>query len=450
LTLFLSKLLKKEIFFFKKKNNNKMQKYIILIIFSCIHISFFFFFRYLYVGYVDITNKTGIELLDIIIASEELNLENLTKLTKDFIVDHHQLLQSDPVEILQTVFNHESLNNLREYCLEIICPEPEILFNSNKFIRLSAQLLEIILKREDLNIDEIEIWENMVKWGLAQEHYFDEDVSQWNQDDIMTFKRIICRFIPLIRFYDISPKDYMIKIKPYEEIFSKEFRDDLLNYYMVPEYKPKFNNLKSRNVKDANSVIINQKHIALFTSWIDKNEKKRTDPYKFNLLYRASRDGDTTKEFHEKCDNKGATLTVIKLRNSEGIIGGYNPLKWDSSNGSFKRTRDSFIFSFTNRTNLQTGKVGYSNGDKNSIICYPDYGPIFGYNNLYLGNGTWVSNPDNNLCSYPKLDGIPSGSFNVDDFEVFQVIKKTTKSKTNESYNERKRTSKILFWTKEH
>ncbi|GES80977.1 BTB/POZ domain-containing protein [Rhizophagus clarus] len=362
--------------------------------------------KYLYVGYVDLTDKTGTELLNIIIASDELNLENLTKLTKDFIIEHYQLLQGDPVGTLQTVFNNKSLNDLREYCLEKICPEPEILFNSNKFTQISVQLLETILKREDLNMDEIEIWENIVRWGLAQEHNFNEDVSQWDKDDILTFKRIICRFIPLIRFYDISPKDYMIKIKPYEEVLSKEFRDDLLNYYMIPEYIPKLNNLTSRNVKDSKSVIINQKHIALFTNWIGRREKNKTASYKFDLLYRASRDGNTAIEFHEKCDNRRATITIIKLRDSEGIVGGYNPLEWDSSNGSFKRTKDSFIFSFTNRTDLETAKIGYSNGDKNSIICYPDYGPIFGYNNLYLHNGTWRSNPDIEPCSYPKIDDL--------------------------------------------
>ncbi|CAB4431332.1 unnamed protein product [Rhizophagus irregularis] len=114
---------------------------------------------YLYADYVDITDKIGTELLNIIIASDELNLENLTRFTKDYIVEHRQLLQNDPVGALQTVFYYESLINLRDLCLETICIEPENFFNSNKFTQLSGQLLEIILKREDLNIEEIEIWE---------------------------------------------------------------------------------------------------------------------------------------------------------------------------------------------------------------------------------------------------------------------------------------------------
>ena len=35
-------------------------------------------------------------------------------------------------------------------------------------------------------------------------------------------------------------------------------------------------------------------------------------------------DGNTSAAFHEKCDNKGATIVIAKITNSEQIIGGYN------------------------------------------------------------------------------------------------------------------------------
>ncbi|CAB4387628.1 unnamed protein product [Rhizophagus irregularis] len=86
--------------------------------------------KYLYADYIDITDKIGTGLLNIIIASDELNLENLTRFTKGYIVEHRQLLQNDPVGALQTVFYCESLINLRDLCLETICIEPENLINS--------------------------------------------------------------------------------------------------------------------------------------------------------------------------------------------------------------------------------------------------------------------------------------------------------------------------------
>lgn len=160
-----------------------------------------------------------VELLNITIASDELNLKNLKKLTKDFI----SIIKKE-FGTLQIIFHHQSLVDLQEFCLEAICPEPKISFNSNKFIHGNyplnywnfSNVKAWILMNWDLRI--------LIKWGLAQEHNFSKDVSLWSQDYIMAFKRIICRFIPLIRFYDISPKVKIMK-------FSLHFLDlvDYLN-----------------------------------------------------------------------------------------------------------------------------------------------------------------------------------------------------------------------------
>ncbi|GES76061.1 BTB/POZ domain-containing protein [Rhizophagus clarus] len=76
-----------------------------------------------------------------------------------------------------------------------------------------------------------------------------------------------------------------------------------------------------------------------------------------NGIMKKFRDGYTAAYFHNKCDNKGVTVVVVKVINSaEQIIGGYNPIFWDSSN-TWKITYDSFIFSFTSKENLQSAIV---------------------------------------------------------------------------------------------
>src|ERR1051325_9533678 len=155
------------------------------------------------------------------------------------------------------------------------------------------------------------------------------------------------------------------------------------------------------------SVIIESQHFAVFSSWIKKKSgshyNAKNIPYNFNLLYRASRDGNTNGAFHDKCDNKGATIVIAKIANSEQIVGEYNPLYWDSSNG-YKSTRDSFIFSFTNRSNFQNAKVSYSDG-RYSLTCFVDYGPAFGNNcNLYCRDGVWTWSYRNNDRCYPNID----------------------------------------------
>ena len=132
------------------------------------------------------------------IASDEMKLEKLTKLVENFIIENYQsLLQNDSVGILQIVHYHQTLNSIQNFCLETICSDPKILLNSDQFNGLPATLLEVILKRDDLDLDEIEIWENLIKWGLSQNHQLNQDVSKWNQQDFQTFQNILYNLILL-------------------------------------------------------------------------------------------------------------------------------------------------------------------------------------------------------------------------------------------------------------
>src|SRR6266536_3295921 len=171
-----------------------------------------------------------------------------------------------------------------------------------------------------------------------QQPVIQQDINKWNRNDFTVMERRLSRFIPSIRFYQISSEDFLLKIYPFKELLPNDLVNNILAY-------------------------------------------------------------------HEKCDNKGATIVIAKVTNSEQIIGGYNPLQWDSSN-SWKSTNDSFIFSFTNRTNLQSAKVGYSKGGQYSIYGGLVYGPTFGGgHDLYCNNhGTWYSTSDSTYSSYFKID----------------------------------------------
>ena len=277
-------------------------------------------------------------------------------------------------------------------------------------------------------MEEIEIWESLLKWCFAQQN-INNDPANWSKDDITKIERSLHNFIPLIRFYNIEPTDFFYKVYCYKDILPQDLIHDLLEFHIVPNVEPKANIAPSRKPVlkfKLDSTLIKQEHIAIFSSWIDKKDSshynRKNIPYKFDLLYRASRDGKTAASFHEKCDNKGVTVVVAKVQNSEKILGGYNPLFWDSS-CSYKSTNDSFLFSFTDRNNLKSTKVGYCMDNQKAVYCHSSYGPEFGNSDFRCeNNGTiWYGYPNN---SYPKVDDIQNTSqFKVDDYEVFQVVK---------------------------
>ncbi|CAG8562305.1 155_t:CDS:2, partial [Gigaspora rosea] len=142
-------------------------------------------------------------------------------------------------------------------------------------------------------------------------------------------------------------------------------------------------------------------------------------PYKFVLLFRGSRDGFQNNLFHEKCDQKGATIVVAKIQNSNQLVGGYTPVDWDTS-GQNKSSTDSFIFSLSDLTNLSNANLGRISSSYYSyaIYCDKSCGPYFGNGNLHF-NRNCINVSDN---GYYSNVGIPNGS-QIEDYEVFQVIK---------------------------
>src|SRR6185437_693910 len=101
---------------------------------------------------------------------DELNIQTLISCIQEYFINNQcEFLQENPIEILETVYQvnqHDAFKCLFDFFLETICERPEILFNSDKLINLEAPLLELILKRDDLLLDEIEIWNNLIKWSF--------------------------------------------------------------------------------------------------------------------------------------------------------------------------------------------------------------------------------------------------------------------------------------------
>ena len=55
--------------------------------------------------------------------------------------------------------------------------------------------------------------------------------------------------------------------------------------------------------------------------------------FQWQLCYRASVHGWRAKNFHTMCDNKGPTVTIVKV--GECIFGGYTDKNWK---GNYKHT----------------------------------------------------------------------------------------------------------------
>src|ERR1051325_11555070 len=138
-------------------------------------------FRFIYCGRIDMTKLQGPDILKLLIAADELKIQTLIQNIQGYLIKHQdKLLRHDPVEILGMIYQHEAFTDLWDFCLGKICREPDILvINSDKFINLKAPLLELLLNRDDLPLDEIAVWDNLItKWCLAQHSNISQDVTK--------------------------------------------------------------------------------------------------------------------------------------------------------------------------------------------------------------------------------------------------------------------------------
>src|SRR5688572_12980824 len=119
--------------------------------------------RFIYCGNIELKNLQGPDVLKLLIAVDELNIQQLISYVQEFLIEHQtEFLYQNPTGILETVYQHEPFTDLWDFCLEKICKEPKILFDSDNFTNLKAPLLEMLLKRDDLDLDEIEVWESLL------------------------------------------------------------------------------------------------------------------------------------------------------------------------------------------------------------------------------------------------------------------------------------------------
>jgi hypothetical protein len=326
-------------------------------------------------------------IIKILVVANKLGLKELTSHLESFLIENKgNWMEHNFNSIYQMSFEeHDSFLQLQKYCTDVISKEPIKIFNSPNFSSIPEKLLVSLIQNENVQMSEVQIWEHVVKWGLAQNPELPSNIKEFTKDNNKTLKNTLQQIIPLIKFHKLNSKEFLKKVKPYRKILPKDLYDDLLDYFLDSDNdtteKSGPSTVKEISEINIDSKIITFQQAELISKLINKLDNLKTS-YKFKLLYQGSHDAlagfDAFKKFHEDCDHKSRTVTVIKAKNSNGIIGGYNPIEW-KSNG-YGVTKDSFIFCFKNNGIIQSNVV-----DENTAVYNSYYvGPSFGNGDLYL------------------------------------------------------------------
>ncbi|CAB4420339.1 unnamed protein product [Rhizophagus irregularis] len=314
--------------------------------------------KYIYTGTVALdTVNVENNFIELLLAADEMNLHELIEHLQQHIINLSRLnndwIIQNGVKLFNIIFNRKG-----------VFPKLEELYDE---ALLSIIQLESLEMKENCNLGEFN------KMGKLYQNLFN-----------------------IFDFFKMTPQEYYYKVRP----------------LVLPPRKIQYK---------FGSSILKGTHFNLISYWIDNGQELLPNPledgqYEFNLLLRGSRDGFEPKDFHLKCNNKGATIVIIKLKNLDKMIGGYNPIKWNGSN-RFLNSNKSFIFSFAN--NLQSSKIILSRVKHNdsAVSDDNDRNQGFGHGDLYIFKQSCK------LVNY-STEIHDSENFEIYDYEVFQIIKK--------------------------
>ena len=162
----------------------------------------------------------------------------------------------------------------------------------------------------------------------------------------------------------------------------------------------------------------------IYNRLVNDDENLRQKKIKYNLLYRATRDGDSSINFHNKVDNKKSLLSIIKTK--KGMKFGFYMEQPYKKTGNWEKDNKSFIYSL-NRKKIYNIKEGAY-----SFYDYPS-DMILLYSNSININDNCLSNPNSYTCTKSNADVSFYGfekdyelnngeqNFTIQEMETFQI-----------------------------
>mmetsp|Transcript_13412 Transcript_13412/g.29127 ORF Transcript_13412/g.29127 Transcript_13412/m.29127 type:complete len:744 (+) Transcript_13412:162-2393(+) len=277
-------------------------------------------------------------------------------------------------------------------------------------------------------------------------------------------------------FLDVNPKcfqaivDYLhyLKISPADHPLEPPSVSDEYNHILMHQ-------IKLFGLEDAvpngraleSNIITNETQSKLLHDWLNEDGSDG----EFQLLYRSSRDGSSGRDYHQKCDNKGCTITVIQTTTGM-IAGGYSDISPENvpfghpgshpsgfgfgappapianctsayasfgarptpndSTGVYRRADNAFLFVFGQDLMLSSKMKVKHARKSHAMYSQENYGPTFGsthfggafgsgqVNDLRV-SGSSLSLFPGNAYDLPRLPKV-SGNYTIEELEVFQVV----------------------------
>ncbi|CAB4399551.1 unnamed protein product [Rhizophagus irregularis] len=326
--------------------------------------------KYIYTGEVDITGQSRLIVFELLVASDELLLEELFEHVRDYLIEKQAIwIQENFVLVLRTVFKLASYKKLQNYCIETICADPQPFFTSKNFLSLNkVRPYKAIIP--DRIYEEIE------------EFYFKGTLPKKTTLPPRT------GMIKMIESNIIKPiLTFMITnwIERKDSYYNRNKKDNFYNFKLI-----------YRKSRDGNNIIRNK----------------------------CIGQGAVLILIKTKFSGK-----IFGGYNPIGWHDNYNSGYFFRNNKQYLSTTESFIFSFTNNEDTRNMKINRVVNSSYAIYDHSGMNGInFGGGDLVLENDYLTLSRSGNYENLRKnrfefLDDSYKNQYGVEEIEAFSVVK---------------------------
>ena len=198
------------------------------------------------------------------------------------------------------------------------------------------------------------------------------------------------------------------KLNRFEKYFAKEIEEK--KFYEEIGFESK--------------IFKNKDEIKFITNRLVNNDENLRKKINYNLIYRATRDGDTSTIFHNKVDNKNSLLSIIET--NKGLKFGVFTEQPYKKTGNSIQDNKVFIYSLNLKKIYNSKEGAYTNNDVSNYLIDLHYQPIRICDNCLSNKSSYTcskSNADNSFLGFEKDYELNNNEqyFQVKEMETFQI-----------------------------
>ncbi|KAJ5076164.1 pep-cterm sorting domain-containing protein [Anaeramoeba ignava] len=363
--------------YFKSLFNSKMKEYQEnkLILKDVSSSVLFSILNYFYSGKIEINLENAIEIL---IFSSKYLIDELIYFSSNFIKKN---LQFETIVDVLKLSESMNFNQLIDSSYQFISKHFNEFIKTPFFLELEENHLNSILLNDNILTKEFDIFQSIIKWGKHKLNIKQEKEEKEKEK----FQNQISNLIDKIRFINFSKKEIEDALK--EDLIPNQISQKLIQFQELQTNQKKLKIFIQKENENPNSfnfktrirldseIVKEIGYIQKLKEWINDDDFF----FKMKKGYSAKRDGFDCTNWHNKCDNKGKTLIIIKTKDNF-IFGGFTQVGFKGNRCQYISDPNAFIFSLrNNKGDRKPKKFTLKKGSLlNSLYYDHQEGPTFG------------------------------------------------------------------------